>query len=132
MTGNDLDNNSKAKQKETSEKEDLSKYFIKQPKEMNAEELIVNNGQPEKEDANDEPIYAISDFEGRYDYYIRFLIDIGFFDKDALCNAVKTQIEQSGKQEEEKNKELEMLKILFTKSQQMLFWKFSPRSLLKI
>ena len=71
----------------------------------------------------EEPIYAVSDFEGRYDYYIRFFTDIGFFDKDALCNAVKTQIEKSGKQEEEKNKELEMLKILFTKSPEEWFKK---------
>ena len=39
------------------------------------------NGIPVSED---EPIYAISDFEGRYDYYIRFLIDIGFLDKEKL------------------------------------------------
>ena len=71
----------------------------------------------------EEPIYAVSDFEGRYDYYIRFFTDIGFFDKDALCNAVKTQIEKSGKQEEEKNKELEMLRILFTKSPEEWFEK---------
>ena len=32
----------------------------------------------------DEPIYAISDFEGRYDYYIRFLMDIGLLDKEKL------------------------------------------------
>lgn len=105
MTGNDLDNNSKAKQKETSEKEDLSKYFIKQPKEMNAEELIVNNGQPEKEDANDEPIYAISDFEGRYDYYIRFLIDIGFFNKEKLKEIVRKNIEEKYKDEKDKDKD---------------------------
>ena len=38
--------------------------------------------------AEDEPIYAISDFEGRYDYYIRFLMDIGFLDKEKLKNII--------------------------------------------
>ncbi|MBQ7552411.1 MAG: metallophosphoesterase [Rickettsiales bacterium] len=49
--------------------------------------------------SKDEPIYAISDFEGRYDYYIRFLMDIGFLDKEKLKNIVMKNCNTEEEQE---------------------------------
>ena len=123
MTKNDFNNNLKAQQKEISGGEDFSKYFKEQPTEMNKEELMINKIKPENKDADDEPIYAISDFEGRYDYYIRFFTDIGFLDKKKLYDAVEGKIKLSKKQKKEKSEELEMLKILFTKSPEEWFEK---------
>ena len=102
---------------------DFYNDFKEQQKEMNKTELIVNNIKSEIEDADDEPIYAVSDFEGRFDYYIRFFTDIGFLDKQKLYDTVEREIKNSDKQEEEKNKELEMLKILFTESPEEWFKK---------
>ena len=65
--------------------------------------------------SKDEPIYAISDFEGRFDYYIRFFTDIGFLDKNALLHVIKDNINKSDNTEKEKDEELKMLKMFFDK-----------------
>ena len=61
----------------------------------NTEDTENSNGIPV---SIDEPIYDISDFEGRYDYYIKFLMDIGFLDREKLKNIItnncKTKEEQ--------------------------------------
>ena len=88
--------------------------FKAQPTEMNKTELRLNNIKPEIEDADDEPIYAVSDFEGKFDYYIRFFTDIGFFDKKKLINLVKTNIENTTTTEEQKQKYKDMLIEFFT------------------
>ena len=81
MTKNGFDNISNAQQKEMNKIEDFGNDFEEEPTEMDKIELMINNIKPKNKDADDEPIYAISDFEGRFDYYIRFFTDIDLLDK---------------------------------------------------
>ena len=89
--------------------------FIGQLGDRNEIESIVNGIKPEIEDADNEPIYAISDFEGRFDYYIRFFTDIGLLDEGKLKIAVEELADANINGEntlEEKEKIMHMLTLL--------------------